>query len=113
MAETPGAVTETHCPYCALQCGMTLEPPDGGGWTVAGRDFDVNRGNLCRKGWTAAELLDAPDRLRTPLLRHRRGEPLALVSWSEAIAFVATKIQSLQEAHGRDAIGVFGGGGHR
>ena len=27
------------------------------------RDFPTNRGGLCQKGWTAAELLDSPDRL--------------------------------------------------
>jgi assimilatory nitrate reductase catalytic subunit len=122
QAMKPEAVTETHCPYCALQCGMTLvrEPaasgvgaPGAGGerWTVAGRDFPVNRGNLCRKGWTAAELLDAPDRLTTPLLRRRRDQPLAPVSWDEAIAYTADRIRALQGARGRDAVGVFGGGG--
>ncbi len=49
----------THCPYCALQCGMTLVPQDGG-WQVATRDFPTNKGGLCRKGWTAASLLSAP-----------------------------------------------------
>ena len=24
------AVTETHCPYCSLQCGMTLAPAGRG-----------------------------------------------------------------------------------
>ncbi len=35
-----GAVT--HCPYCALQCGMTL----------AGKVVP-RPGGLCQKGWTA------------------------------------------------------------
>src|SRR5664279_2128563 len=74
--------TDTHCPYCALQCGLTLVRK-GGRLEVEGRDFAVNRGNLCRKGWTSAELLDAPDRLLSPLLRPHRGAPLAPVSWDE------------------------------
>ena len=53
--------TETHCPYCALQCGMSLVP-ERDRLTVAARDFPTNKGGLCRKGWTAAELLYAPDR---------------------------------------------------
>ena len=80
---------ETHCPYCALQCGMSLARK-GRSWEVGSRDFPVKRGTLCRKGWTAAELLDAPDRLRSPLLRRSRGEPLSPVSWDEAVAFIAT-----------------------
>jgi assimilatory nitrate reductase catalytic subunit len=62
------AEVATHCPYCALQCGMTLVLQDGA-WQVAARDFPTNKGGLCRKGWTAASLLTAPDRLTTPLAR--------------------------------------------
>jgi predicted molibdopterin-dependent oxidoreductase YjgC len=51
---------------------------------VASRDFPTNKGGLCRKGWTAAELLSAPDRLLTPLLRRGSGNTLAPASWEEA-----------------------------
>lgn len=104
--------TDTHCPYCALQCGMSLVAKGPAGrLEVEGRDFPVNGGNLCRKGWTAAELLYAPDRLQTPLIRWHRGEALAPTSWDDALAFIVEKVRALQEAHGRDTIGVFGGGG--
>ena len=49
----------THCPYCALQCGMTWFRADDR-LNVAARDFPTNKGGLCRKGWTAAELLTRP-----------------------------------------------------
>ncbi len=106
------ALTETHCPYCALQCGLGLErdAPDGP-LRVVSRDFPVNRGNLCRKGWTSAELLDAPDRLTTPWLRRRRGQPLSPTSWADAIGFVVEGILAAQRRHGADAVGLFGGGG--
>ncbi|HVV22140.1 MAG TPA: hypothetical protein VHF06_22090, partial [Pseudonocardiaceae bacterium] len=60
----PTAVVDgiaTHCPYCALQCGMQLRV--NGTVTVEPREFPTNRGGLCRKGWTAADLLDSPERL--------------------------------------------------
>ncbi len=95
----------THCPYCALQCGMTLRTGGSGSVEVGARDFPTNRGGLCQKGWTAAELLDHPERLTSPLLH---GEP---VSWGVALDFVAGRIRELQAAHGRDAVAVFGGGG--
>jgi assimilatory nitrate reductase catalytic subunit len=103
-------LTETHCPYCALQCGMGLTR-NGAGFDVTRREFPTNRGGLCRKGWTAAELLVAPDRLTTPLMRDRRDEALRPVSWDQAIERVVASIGRAQEHHGRDAIGVFGGGG--
>ncbi len=69
----PGVLT--HCPYCALQCGMSLREA-GGGLQPGSRDFPTNRGGLCQKGWTSAELLTSPDRLTTPLVRAHRGAPL-------------------------------------
>jgi assimilatory nitrate reductase catalytic subunit len=102
--------TATHCPYCALQCGMTITA-DRGAVTITPRDFPTNRGGLCQKGWTSADLLTSPGRLSTPLLRDRRGEPLRPASWDEALDRVATAIRALQAESGADAIGVFGGGG--
>jgi assimilatory nitrate reductase catalytic subunit len=78
---------------------------------VVRREFPTNRGGLCRKGWTSAELLSAPGRLTTPLMRDSRGEPLRPVSWEQATARVVSTIAAVQESHGRDAVGVFGGGG--
>ncbi|MBO2454070.1 molybdopterin-dependent oxidoreductase [Actinomadura barringtoniae] len=104
MTETP-----THCPYCALQCGMTL-----GGTPVQvtpREDVPANRGGLCQKGWTAAEMLTVPDRITGPLMRARRGAPLEPCGWDEALDRIAAETARLQDAHGRDAIAVFGGGG--
>src|SRR5581483_3369653 len=104
------SISETHCPYCALQCGMTLVS-EGGETSVRSRDFPTNRGGLCQKGWTSAELLYHPERLRTPLLRAKRRDALQPVSWDEALDYISTRIKAIQEQFGRDAVGVFGGGG--
>ena len=93
-----------------MQCGMTLVPADGA-WSVAARDFPTNKGGLCRKGWTSAELLAVPDRLTTPLMRAAKGAPLLPVSWDAALTRIVSTIREIQMAHGRDAVGVFGGGG--
>jgi assimilatory nitrate reductase catalytic subunit len=91
----------THCPYCALQCGMFVTAEG-----IAPRqDIPANAGGLCQKGWTAGELLTSPERLTSPLLY---GKP---VPWDEALDFVATRIEELRARHGADAIAVFGGGG--
>jgi assimilatory nitrate reductase catalytic subunit len=104
----PGVLT--HCPYCALQCGMSLRHL-GGGLQAGSRDFPTNRGGLCQKGWTSAELLVSPGRLTTPLVREHRGAPLEPAGWDEALARVAAEIRRVQAAHGPDAVAVFGGGG--
>lgn len=101
--------TPTHCPYCALQCGMTLAGAREQ-IEVRGNDrFPVNRGALCIKGWTAAELLNHPARLQTPLARDAAGV-LRPVSWEEALARVARGLVDAQAHGGRDAAGVFGSG---
>ncbi|MHA7293478.1 molybdopterin oxidoreductase family protein [Arthrobacter sp. HLT1-21] len=101
----------THCPYCALQCAMTITASTtGSGATVAGRDFPTNRGGLCRKGWSAADLLRHPDRLTAPLLRGSDGV-LREAAWADVLQLISDRVRSIQADKGRDAVAVFGGGG--
>src|SRR5579885_960013 len=102
--------TATHCPYCALQCGMNLLR-DNEAVAVVPREFPTNKGGLCQKGWTAAELLSSPDRLTSPMLRDCRRGKLRPVSWDEALGRIAAEFRRIQGLYGRDAVGVFGGGG--
>ncbi|MEV5967988.1 molybdopterin oxidoreductase family protein [Kribbella sp. NPDC051952] len=97
----------THCPYCALQCATTLHPVSRPG---AVEVRPRGEGGLCRKGWTAAEVLTVPDRLTMPLVRDGAGN-LVETSWDAALDFVADRIRSLQSAYGNDSVAVFGGGG--
>ncbi|GAA3497956.1 hypothetical protein GCM10019016_050590 [Streptomyces prasinosporus] len=104
-------VTPTHCPYCALQCGMNLTPAPDGAVEVGERaDFPVNRGALCGKGRTAPAVLSSRVRLTSPLVRSADGA-LAPASWEEALDRIAEGLRGTRAAHGADAVGVFGGGG--
>ncbi|OBF63515.1 nitrite reductase [Mycobacterium sp. 852002-51971_SCH5477799-a] len=108
MAAVP---TNTHCPYCSLQCGITLEVSGGSVALAPQSDFPTNRGGLCAKGWTAADLLSHPDRLTRPLIRDRRDERLRPATWNEALERIVAAFQRAQREHGRDSVGCFGGGG--
>ncbi|MGN7949432.1 molybdopterin oxidoreductase family protein [Microbacterium sp. 22215] len=111
-------MTDTHCPYCALQCAMTLATTTTAATadrpmlpvTVAGRDFPTNRGGLCKKGWTSAELLADTGRLTTPLVRGDDGE-LHPAEWDAALDLIAAHVRRIAAEDGPDAVGVFGGGG--
>ncbi|MBJ6646213.1 molybdopterin oxidoreductase family protein [Streptomyces sp. BSE7-9] len=109
MRET---VTSTHCPYCALQCGMNLTPADGGRTVEVSEraDFPVNRGALCGKGRTAPAVLSSAVRLTSPLVRSAAGA-LEPASWEEALDRIAEGLGGARAEHGADAVGVFGGGG--
>ncbi len=89
---------------------MTLTR-DAGDWVVNARDFPTNKGGLCRKGWTSASLLSAPDRLTSPLIRDRKGMHLRAASWDEALDRIVAGFRRIQADHGVNAVGVFGGGG--
>jgi len=102
--------TETHCPYCSLQCGMKLS----GTRTVEvseWAEFPVNAGAMCRKGWTSAALLRHRERVTTPLVRDPATGEFAPASWDDALDLVAERLEALRTEHGPDSIGIFGGGG--
>ncbi|BCL20264.1 molybdopterin-dependent oxidoreductase [Streptomyces tuirus] len=104
-------VTPTHCPYCALQCGMNLTPAPDGTVEVSERaDFPVNRGALCGKGRTAAAVLAPGVRLNSPLVRDEGGT-LVPASWDAALDRIAAGLGRTRAEYGPDALGVFGGGG--
>lgn len=119
----------THCPYCALQCAMTLTSPadlapaaqPGPGpapaapgaravLDVAGRDFPTNRGGLCRKGWTSPSLLNHAGRITEPLLKGADGVHRP-IGWDQALDLAAAAVKDARARYGADAVGVFGGGG--
>ena len=106
-------MTATHCPYCALQCGITLEPSTraeaSAPVSLKGRDFETNGGALCRKGYSAATLLDHPERLQAPMLRQTDGS-LAPIGWEQALDLVADKARVIRDESGADALAVFGSG---
>ncbi|GAA2513823.1 molybdopterin oxidoreductase family protein [Streptomyces longisporus] len=104
------SATPTHCPYCALQCGMNLTPAPDGTVEVSERaDFPVNRGALCGKGRSAPAVLSSRVRLTSPLVRS--GGALVPATWDEALDRVAGGLRRTRTEHGPDAVGVFGGGG--
>ncbi|HEV2369360.1 MAG TPA: nitrite reductase small subunit NirD, partial [Acidimicrobiales bacterium] len=116
----------THCPFCALQCGMRLrrkedpddpdgpddpDAPDDGPVMAVEPDlsFPVNEGRMCVKGWASVELLRNPSRLLHPLVRGLSGR-LERANWEAALDETAERVQAIQSLHGCDAVGAFGSG---
>jgi assimilatory nitrate reductase catalytic subunit len=109
MTGDPRAVSagRSHCPYCALQCGIRIFA-GASGVEVNGRaDFPVNEGALCGKGASAGELLRPGLRLTTPMVRDRKGGELRPAGWDEALDLVARELGARRP----EAVAVFGGGG--
>lgn len=101
-------VVSTHCPYCAVQCGMNLLVEKGHVVGFEPRyDFPVNEGRLCPKGVTAYLQAHHPDRLEYPLIK--RNGMFERASWDEALDLVASKFVELQEKYGRDSLALYSG----
>nr|MDT0657491.1 molybdopterin oxidoreductase family protein [Micromonospora sp. DSM 115978] len=110
----PSSGTETHCPYCSLQCGVAMRPAAPRPPVITPTEFPTNRGGLCAKGWSAAELLDHPDRLTSPLVRVDPADPrspLRPAAWDEALDRIVAAIRRSQDRYGLPSVGCFGGGG--
>jgi len=101
--------TKVTCPYCGVGCQIDLHTQDNKyAFAIAHEDEwerQPNKGMLCLKGRFGLDFVDAPDRLRSPLIR-KNGE-LVEASWDEALDLVAERFKSVKASHGADALGFF------
>ncbi|WP_373356415.1 formate dehydrogenase subunit alpha [Pseudoroseicyclus sp. CXY001] len=104
---TPDRKVVTTCAYCGVGCSfeahmrgdqlVRMEP-----W----KHGEANRGHSCVKGRFAWGYANHNERMTEPMIRDSIDEPWRVVSWDEAIGFAAGKLRGIQEAHGKDSIGV-------
>ncbi|XUL91657.1 molybdopterin-dependent oxidoreductase [Streptomyces galilaeus] len=103
----------TVCSYCGVGCGMLLDVGAGpdGRRTVLKASGDkahpANAGRLCTKGATTAEMLAAPGRLTTALVRDDRGAEPAPAPVADAVAETARRLRRIVDEHGPDAVAFY------
>ncbi|MGW1127838.1 molybdopterin-dependent oxidoreductase [Streptomyces sp. NPDC002526] len=103
----------TVCSYCGVGCGMVLDIAAGpdGRRTVRRASGDkahpANAGRLCTKGATTADMLAAPGRLTTALVRPERGAEPVPVGVDEAVASTARRLRAVIDTHGPDAVAFY------
>jgi NADH-quinone oxidoreductase subunit G len=103
--------TISTCNYCSDGCQMSLGSRSGELKRVVARDRYVNGINgefLCVKGRFGHPFVNHEDRIRTPLIRHKKGGKLIPATWDEAIRHVAERLDVVANEHGRNAVGVVG-----
>ena len=100
---------KTTCTYCGVGCQMDLNIHNGRIVKVTGNRSYVqpNGGSLCVKGRFSLDFINHPDRLKTPLIRRKKGEPLTEATWEEAVDFVAKKLATIAKKHGPDSVAGF------
>lgn len=98
----------TVCPYCASGCKMQLTVEEGKITRADAAMGKNNQGTLCLKGYYGWDFIDDPQiltpRLKTPMIRRRRGGKLESVSWEEALDYVANRLSDIKAKYGPDAI---------
>ncbi|GGN36356.1 bifunctional reductase [Streptomyces fuscichromogenes] len=103
----------TVCSYCGVGCGMVLDigtGPDGRRTVLKAsgdKEHPANFGRLCTKGATTADMLAAPGRLTTALLRPERGEEAVPSAVAAAVAETARRLRAIVDEHGPDAVALY------
>ncbi|MGF1450976.1 MAG: molybdopterin oxidoreductase family protein [Opitutales bacterium] len=100
----PDAVTTGICGFCGTGCSLKLHLKEGEAINLsADRDYPVNLGMACPKGWEALTPLDAEDRATTPLLRQADGS-FAAIDWPSALTTFCSRFKAIQAQHGSDSV---------
>jgi len=87
---------------------MILQVQDGRITKVTGdKSHPANAGRLCTKGLTVGGTLDSEDRLMRAAIRPHRSEPAQEVPMGDAIRSVATRLGSIIQEHGPDAVAFY------
>jgi anaerobic selenocysteine-containing dehydrogenase len=106
----PDAVTRMVCGFCSIGCSLDIHLREGTAINVSPtKDYAVNRGTACPKGWEALAPLRAPDRATTPLVRAADGrfEP---IDWTTALHTFVTRVKAIQDRHGAESVAFLGTG---
>ncbi len=104
---TPERSVVTTCAYCGVGCSFEAQMRgEELVRMVPWKDGKANRGHSCVKGRFAYGYAKHQDRILKPMIREAITEPWREVSWEEALAFTAGRIEAIRAAHGKDALGV-------
>ena len=101
----------TTCNFCSDGCQMSLGSRGGEVLRSVARDRYVNGINgefLCVKGRFGHPFINHEARIRTPMIRYKKGGKLIPATWDEAIRHTAERLDAVANEHGRNAIGVVG-----
>ncbi len=96
--------TASVCPGCSNGCNIMISEYRDRIWRLIPRRNDaVNDTWMCDHGRLDYKFVDAPERLRAPMVAESGG--LVQASWQEALARAAAAISELKVRHGESAMG--------
>lgn len=103
--------TTSTCTYCSDGCQLSVGSRGSNVKRIVARDRYVNGHNgefLCVKGRFAHNFVNHSERIKTPLIRYKKGGKHIPATWDQAISFIAEKLGEIKTQHGANSIGVVG-----
>ncbi len=100
------------CGYCSVGCALEIGL-DANSIPVTTRGVggaDVNRGKLCIKGLTEAQVFQSAGRGTEPLMRDKTFEDWQSADWDMALDKTADEFKRIQKQYGRDSVAVISTG---
>jgi formate dehydrogenase major subunit len=115
-------LVESVCPYCGVGCQLTYHVKANTILFVQGKDGPANSSRLCVKGRYGFDYVQHRHRLTTPLVRKpgvKKHKDFVVdpddwrsvfreATWDEALAFAATGLRDIRDAHGPKSLAGFG-----
>ncbi len=99
--------TASICNHCSVGCNIRMDSRTHTLRRIVGREnMAVNDQWICDKGRFAFAWANHDERLEMPLIR--KDGALVPATWSEALQFVADKLNAIKRSNGADAIGGIG-----
>jgi len=100
----PEKVEGMICGFCSTGCSLDVHIKDGQAVNVTPtRDYPVNLGFACPKGWEVLAPLKALDRATDPLLRNKEGK-LERVDWATAMEEFVNRFVRIQQTYGKESL---------
>src|SRR5687767_9486784 len=102
----PERAVVTTCAYCGVGCTFRAEMRgEQLVRMVPWKDGKANRGHSCVKGRFAYGYANHKDRILAPMIREAIDQPWREVSWDEALAFSAERLNAIKAEYGPQALG--------
>ena len=102
----PERAVVTTCAYCGVGCTFRAEMRgEQLVRMVPWKDGKANRGHSCVKGRFAWGYANHKDRITAPMIRESIDQPWREVSWDEALAFTAGRLNAIKAQYGAHSLG--------
>lgn len=99
------STVRTTCGYCSVGCNLDVLVEDGVPLKVLpAKDYPVNQGKTCTKGFNLIKALEAPDRALVPTLRDRATGIRRELGWDQAAQIFVERFKAIQAAHGPESV---------